>query len=269
MMLIFIYAIVHQKVWADILSVGMRKLVIVIPTYNEVENIQSLIKKLKKEFITLPKWNPQILVVDGNSPDGTGVIIKKIRAKNVHLLTEKQKKGLGAAYLLGMKHAFDKLKTNLVITMDADLSHNPSYLPKFLKKFENGADFIIGSRYIKGGSIPKNWPVHRKFLSIFGNLTTQFLLGNRSLQDWTSGYRAIKKEVFIKVYPLMESDAAFKGYTFNISFAHHTVRAGFKTVQVPINFIDRKAGKSKLGMEYLFHTPVFLFKTRLREILHI
>lgn len=244
----------------------MRKLIVVIPTYNEVENIQELIKKLKKQFVNLPGWNPQILVVDGNSPDGTGLIIKKRKDKNVHLLLEKQKKGLGAAYLLGMKHAFGKLKTDLVITMDADLSHNPSYLPKFLKKIEDGADFVVGARYIKGGSIPKNWPVHRKFLSVFGNLTTQFLLGSRSLQDWTTGYRAIKKEVFKKVYPLMEKDTAFKGYTFNISFAHHTVVAGFKTAQVPIDFIDRKAGESKLGLEYLYHTPIFLIKTRLKKI---
>ena len=249
----------------------MPKLVVVIPTYNEKENTKRIIVKLRRTFLKLKKWNPQILIVDGNSPDGTSIVVKTLsqRYKNVHLLLEPKKRGLGAAYLAGMKHAFGKLKADVAVTMDADLSHDPAYLPKLLNQIESGCDFVVGSRYIKGGSIPKNWPPHRKFLSIFGNLATQLLLESSAINDWTTGYRAFKKEVFQKVVPVMEKDAAFKGYTFNISFAHHTIEAGFKAGQVPINFIDRTLGDSKLGMEYLFYTPIFLIKTRLKKFLSV
>lgn len=249
----------------------MGKAVIVVPTYNERDNVQQLILRIREEFTKLKKWEPEILIVDGNSPDGTADVVKKIakKYKKVHLLIEDKKRGLGAAYLTGMKHAFGKLKANIAVTMDADLSHNPSYLSAFFEQIALGCDFVIGSRYIKGGSIPENWPLHRKFLSVFGNLTTQALLGSRAINDWTTGYRAIKKEVFRKVLPTMEKDAAFKGYTFNISFAYHTIEAGFKTGQVPILFTDRTAGKSKLGMEYLLHTPAFLLKTRLKRLLRV
>lgn len=247
----------------------MSKLVVVIPTYNEKENTKRIIVKLRRTLLGLKKWNPQVLIVDGNSPDGTSDVVKKLSQKyeNIHLLLEPKKRGLGAAYLSGMKHAFNKLKASVVVTMDADLSHDPDYLPELLNKIETGFAFVVGSRYIKGGSIPKNWPPHRKFLSIFGNLVTQALLASSVINDWTTGYRAFKKEVFQKVVPMMEKDAAFKGYTFNISFAYHTIEAGFKAGQIPINFIDRRAGDSKLGMEYLFHTPIFLIKTRLKKLL--
>lgn len=249
----------------------MARAIIVIPTYNERENIVRLIKKIRQQFSHLKKWDPKILIVDGNSPDGTAKLVKRLskRHKNVHLLLEKKKKGLGAAYLEGMKHSFEKLKADIVITMDADLSHDPKYLPKFMEKIDEACDFVVGSRYIKDGSIPKNWPPHRKFLSIFGNLATQALLGSSAIHDWTTGYRAIKKEVFQKVAPMMEKDSAFKGYTFNISFAYHTIEAGFRAGQVPINFVDRTAGESKLGMEYLLHTPIFLLRTRLKKLLWV
>ena len=242
--------------------------VIIIPTYNEKENVQKLIRQIKKEETGIKKWDIQILIVDGNSPDGTANFVKKLskRQKNLHLLLETKKRGLGAAYLSGMKQAFGKMKADVVITMDADLSHNPSYLPKFLKMVEEGYDFVVGSRYIRGGSIPQNWPRHRKFLSIFGNLITQLLLSSQAIEDWTTGYRAIKAQVYNKVFPLMEKDAASKGYTFNISFAYHTIESGFKAGQVPIHFVDRTAGESKLGMEYLMHTPIFLVKTRLKKL---
>lgn len=230
-----------------------------------------LVGRIRKEFPKLKDWKPQLLIVDGNSPDGTAKIVKKLERKypDVHLIVEKKKRGLGAAYLEGMVHAFGKLKADVVITMDADLSHNPTYLSKFLKLVKEGCDFVVGARYIKGGSIPRAWGAHRKFLSVFGNLATQLFLGSRAIADWTTGYRAVKKNVFNKVLPLMEAETAAKGYTFNISFAHHTVEAGYKVGQVPIRFVDRTAGHSKLGLEYLFYTPLFLFKTRLKKLIRV
>lgn len=242
----------------------LMKAVIVIPTYNERENILRLLPRLQKIFPKLPDWKVEILVVDDNSPDGTAEAVSNIKKRNVHLLLRKKKTGLGAAYLAGLKKAFGTMGADVSLLMDADLSHNPRYIPSFLREIKEGADFVIGSRYIKGGEIAEGWAPHRKFLSVFGNIVVGTVLGKSEISDWTSGYRAIKKEVFQRVAPFLSE---MRGYTFNVSFAYHTLVAGFRVREVPIKFIDRNSGESKLGLEYLFHTPVFLFKTRLKEIL--
>lgn len=248
------------------------KTVIIIPTFNERDNIGKLINKIIFVSKKIKKWRIDILVVDDNSPDGTSEVVKKRskRNKSIHLLVRKKKVGLGAAYLAGMKYAFERMHAQVVVIMDADLSHNPSYLPQFLRKISDGADFVIGSRYIPGGSIAKEWGLHRKILSVFGNKVVFLLLRKDDLTDWTSGYRALRREVYKKVTPFISEDKAeFRGYTFNISFAYHALKEGFKNAEVPIKFVDRKNGKSKLGFEYLYYTPIFLFKTRLKEILGI
>lgn len=244
------------------------KTVILVPTYNEKSNILRLLDKILEQTKRL-KERPEILVVDDNSPDGTSNTVLKYaqKHKKVFLHTRKNKEGLGAAYLSGLDYAFTKMKAGGVIVMDADLSHDPVLIPRFIDSLKK-RDLIIGSRYIKGGSIPENWAPHRKFYSVVGNKVASLILNEWSISDWTSGYRAIKKEVYLKVAPKMKSKE-LKGYTFNMSFAYFSKRAGFRIDHVPLKFIDRTNGKSKLGMEYLFHTPIFLFKTRLREILHI
>lgn len=241
------------------------KVVVLIPTYNEAGNIERLIKKIILILRKVKGWKWEILVVDDNSPDGTGDIVRQMekRDKRVNLILREKKSGLGGAYLTGMKQAFGKMGASLVLIMDADLSHDPKYIPTFLDKVSGGADFVVGSRYIKGGSIAKGWAPHRKFLSIFGNKVTSLMLGSDFLSDWTSGFRAIEKEVYGKVRNKITD---FRGYTFNISFAYFAYTGGFKAGEVPIKFVDRTKGKSKLGFEYLFHTPVFLFRTRLGNI---
>lgn len=246
-----------------------QKVTIVTPTYNESGNVAKFIPQIINVAKKVKGWDLKVLVVDDNSPDGTANVVRNLskKYKQVQLLSRKEKTGLGTAYLAGMKEAFSKTRSDLVITMDADLSHKPEYLPRFLKKIEEGADFIIGSRYIHGGKIPDEWPLRRKFLSTFGNMVVSVMLGSRRHTDWTSGYRAIKKEVYEKVYPQIKTeDAIYRGYSFNISFAYHVLQNGFKTAEVPIIFPDRKTGKSKLGMEYLIHTPIFLFKTLLSRL---
>lgn len=242
----------------------MDKAVIIIPTYNEKQNIKKLLPQIIQTGKKIKKWDMHILVVDGNSPDGTWKLVEGMskKDKKVHILVEKRKRGLGAAYLAGMKEAFEKLGANVVFTMDADLSHNPKYIPDFLHALDNGADLVIGSRYIKGGSIPKEWAIHRKVYSILGNKVASLILGTNKINDWTSGYRAITKRVYEKVAPQMRGKLT-QGYTFNMSFAYNTFVRKFAVTHVPIHFPDRKAGKSKLGLEYLFHTPIFLIKTRL------
>lgn len=240
-----------------------QRVTIVTPTYNESTNVAKLIPQIVDVAKKIKGWDIKILVVDDSSPDGTADVVRALskKYKNVSLLLRKEKVGLGAAYLAGMKHAFDVLKSSAVIIMDADLSHKPEYLPRFLKKLEDGADFVIGSRYIKGGKIPDEWPLHRKFLSTFGNLVVRLMLFSNSFTDWTSGYRGIKRKVYEKVLPKIKHDKAeFRGYTFNIAFCSHVIEGGFNTGEIPIQFPDRKAGKSKLGMEYLVHTPIFLLK---------
>lgn len=244
------------------------KIVILIPTYNERQNIKKLIARLQKVTRKMKGYDFQILVVDDNSPDGTSDEVSNLssKVKNLTLLLRKNKEGLGAAYFAGMKHAFGKVGADFVITMDADLSHDPKYIPQFLQKAEQGASFVVGSRYMKGGSIAQGWALRRKFLSIFGNLVTRLLLWSNVFQDWTSGYRLIKRNVFARVAPRISD---FQGYTFNISFAYFALQANATHAEVPIKFVDRTEGDSKLGFEYMYRTPIFLLKTRLGRILHV
>ncbi len=248
----------------------MAKFVVVVPTYNERENIKSLIDKICLVLKNTKGW--KILIVDDNSPDGTSMVVRnhKLYKKEVHILIKEKKEGLGNAYLAGMGRAFEKMDADFVITMDADHSHKPEYLPVFLTKMSEGKDFVVGSRYIGEGAIPKEWPLYRKVLSIGGNLIVPLFVGSRKLTDWTSGFRAIRKNVYHKVRPLILKDhAQNKGYTFNISFAYHTVDSKFMTGEVPIKFPDRKHGQSKLGLEYLIHTPIFLISTRLGKLFSV
>ncbi|MBD3279178.1 MAG: glycosyltransferase [Candidatus Pacebacteria bacterium] len=246
----------------------MPKAIVIIPTYNEKENITPTITALQKIFKKIKNWQLGILVVDDNSPDKTAQIVKKLQKKqpNLHLLVKPKKAGLGDAYLKGMEHAFNKLQANVVFEFDADLSHDPSKIPQFLNKIDQGYDFVIGSRYIKGGGIPQNWGLHRKFLSVVGNLVILLVLANWTVRDWTSGYRAITKKAYQAVVPELVS-SRFSGYTFQIGFLHKTIKKGFKVTEVPFVFKDRELGKSKIGPEYIKNTLVYIFKMRLQEIL--
>ncbi|MFZ5366009.1 MAG: glycosyltransferase [Patescibacteria group bacterium] len=243
------------------------KAVIIIPTYNERENIGKLIEILEEVFKRAKGWEMGILVVDGNSPDGTAKIVEE-KAKqfpNVKLLLEEKKGGLGAAYLRGMDYAFKHLGADLAFEFDADFSHDPQKIPEFLEKVDQGADFVLGSRYIKGGSIPANWGLHRKFLSVIGNLVINLVMLSFSPRDWTTGYRAIRKWVYEKIKDRIDE---FRGYTFQICFLYNARRVGAKIAEVPIHFVDREKGKSKMpGIEYMAHTLFFIIKSRLLEIL--
>ncbi|MFC1653737.1 glycosyltransferase [Patescibacteria group bacterium] len=243
--------------------------VVVIPTYNEKENIGPLIEAIQKEFKKSPNnFKNHILVVDDSSPDGTAKEAKKKQKKfkNVHLLSNPKKEGLGGAYLKGMSYAVDKLKADVLMQFDADFSHDPKRIPEFLKAINNGSDMVLGSRYIKGGTIPDDWGFHRKFLSFFGNWTIRVVMTYFSIHDWTTGYRAIKKEVFRSVKNELNKERFF-GYTFQIGFLHKAIRKGYKVSEVPINFIDRTIGKSKLGPEYVKNTLIYIIKTRIGEIM--
>lgn len=243
--------------------------VMVIPTYDEKGNIGRAIDELEDVFKQVPgKYEMHILVVDDSSPDGTAdeVRAKMKQLKNVHLLINKKKMGLGGAYLSGMKHAVEKLNPDIFFEFDADLSHDPKLVPQFLAKLEEGYDLVLGSRYIKGGAIPDNWGLKRKFYSVVGNMVIMFVLTDFSIRDWTTGYRAIRRYVYDKVHPLLGEERFF-GYTFQIGFLHKAVRAGFKAGEVPLKFVDRTLGRSKLGAEYIKNTLIYIFKARFFELL--
>jgi dolichol-phosphate mannosyltransferase len=248
----------------------MQKAIVIVPTYNEKGNIAKTIESLDVIFKKIKNWDMNVLVVDDSSPDGTADLVRDLQKKFkfAELLINKKKSGLGGAYLSGMNHAFNKLNADLVFEFDADLSHDPKKIPDFLTKVDQGYDFVLGSRYIEGGSIPENWGFHRKFLSVVGNRFINFLMLDFSIRDWTTGFRAIKKEVYLAVEKEMHSEL-FSGYTFQIGFLHKTLRKGFKIAEVPFEFKDRVIGNSKIGPEYIKNTLLYLMKVRIKEILEM
>lgn len=244
------------------------KVVIINPTYNEKGNIERLISILQQEiFPQIKDHQMHILVADDNSPDGTGEVVKNLmkKYKNLHLVNG-DKQGLGAAYVRAMTVAIEKLNADIMFEMDADLSHEPKKIPEFLQKIDEGYDMVIGTRYSNGGSIPPNWGLHRKLFSIFGNLLVRAILMRFWVHDWTGGFRALRKEVFLKEKPEL---TAFRGYTFQVSFLHKAVRDGFKIAEVPISFTDRTLGRSKIApREYIVDLLKYVIISRFFEILH-
>lgn len=245
------------------------KVVIIVPTYNERKNISRLLPILLDQIFPtiVDSCDPYILVVDDSSPDKTSEVAEAFAKKTaqVRLLLNQKKSGLGVAYTKGMRYALDALKADIVFAFDADLSHNPNKIKPMLKKLNEGFDVVLGSRYIKGGSIPSDWGLHRKFLSIFGNKFIQLVITNFSIHDWTTGYRGIKRSVVEAVLPEL-TEAKFAGYSFQIGFLHKAVRKNFKIAEVPIQFIDRDHGESKLGTEYIINNLKYILKVRSNEI---
>ncbi len=220
---------------------------IVLPTYNEAENIEEFLTAVYQVIPEIGDFNINTLIVDDNSPDGTAEIVKRLQNlnKSIHLL-ENNTRGLGNAYKAGFKYAIDNLNPNVLIEMDSDFSHNPQKLKELLPPIKNGYDFIIGSRYIKGGSIPKNWALIRKLNSKYGNIFARFIAGLMQVKDCTSGFRAIKVD-FIKQIDLEHLNV--NGYAFQMNILFECVKLGAKTYEIPIDFIDRVKGKSKLSIK--------------------
>lgn len=221
------------------------KVVIIIPTYNERDNIGSMIDALQAQAQKF-FHDMHILVVDDNSPDGTAdvVRVKQAAHPNVHLLTG-QKAGLGAAYIRGMVYAMDGLNADVVFEMDADFSHKPEDVPRLMAALDQGADFAIGSRYIKGGSIPKEWGLLRRMNSLGGNIVGRYIAGLYRIRDCTAGFRAIKTSLLRKV---VFDDLGVQGYAFQVALLHKAVSLGAIIKEVPVDFVDRTEGESKLGI---------------------
>ena len=220
-------------------------LVVVLPTYNERENIQALIPVLQEHLRTVP-YRAHILVVDDNSPDGTGDAVRALMGQypNLHLLSG-PKQGLGAAYIRGMQHALSQLSADVLVEMDADFSHDPADLPRLLKALDQPADFAIGSRYVPGGSIPSNWGWQRRANSRLGNIVARYVAGLYRVHDCTAGFRAIRSSVLQQIE---FSSLRVKGYAFQVALLHRAVGLGARVTEIPVHFTDRKLGESKLGL---------------------
>jgi dolichol-phosphate mannosyltransferase len=232
-------------------------LVIILPTYNERENIELVLDTLHKQWKGLSSHTCSYLVVDDTSPDGTGDVIRAYQKKHSDTyLLEGKKEGLGKALLRGMKHAVEKLHAEYILQMDCDMSHDPTRVPAFIQELDKGSDFVVGSRYIKGGSIPSNWGIHRKIFSVVGNAIVRFGLGYSYVHDWTGGFRAYS----VKYYELLKDQMKpYSGYVFQIAFLHKAIQHGARVTEVSIHFTDRKFGHSKIApAEYIKNVLLYV-----------
>jgi len=233
----------------------MDKVVIVMPSYNEAENIGRMIDELvDKEFPKIDSAEMHLLVVDDNSPDGTGDVVKRAMKsrQNLHLLRG-MKKGLGWAYIRGMKYATSKLKADAVMEMDADFQHPPRFVKPMVEAYLAGADYVIGSRYIPGGSVPKEWAMSRKAISYFGNLFIRLVLLKPRLHDLTTGFRLTKvKGVLDKIELdyLMEKER----FAYKVDLLYQSIKNAKKTVEVPLEFASRTQEKSKFNPKEMIAT---------------
>lgn len=214
----------------------MPRAVICLPTYNERENLPLVIDALEPLAV-------EVLVIDDNSPDGTGDLADQLAADRewVSVLHRQRKEGLGPAYLAGFREVL-RSDVEYVVEMDADLSHDPAAVPRLIEACVNGADVALGSRYVEGGGT-ENWGRGRRVVSAGGSLYARTLLG-LALRDLTGGFKCFRREVLERI----DLDAVTsKGYAFQIELTYRALRAGFKVVEVPIVFVDRTHGKSKMS----------------------
>ena len=213
------------------------RVTVVVPTYNERENLPDLIR-------AVTDLGYDVLIVDDASPDGTGGIADRLSRDNhrISVLHRKAKEGLGPAYAAAFDHLLEG-DTEVVVEMDADFSHDPADLPRLVAAIEEGADLAIGSRYVPGGSTP-DWPVHRRLISRAGNLYARMMLGT-PIQDATAGFRAFRRTALTR---LPYQDAEASGYGFQVEMAWRAHQQGLVIVEVPISFKDRTLGTSKMGL---------------------
>ena len=240
------------------------KVVIIIPTYNEKQNIGSTIDNLEKNFKLIKNHQMQILVIDDSSPDGTQDIVKEKKAKygNIILFPNQVKAGLGAAYIKAMKYAMTKLEADAIFEYDADGSHQPKYIPGMVETLAKGADVVVGSRYVPGGSMPDDWGFDRKLVSFFGNLIARSVLWTWQYKDQTSGFRGTKTE-FLKKVDLDNLLSKQFAYKIHLYYALH--KLGAKIKEYPIDFIDRSVGKSKFPKNNVKDSLRVVFTLRYRE----
>lgn len=234
----------------------MKKTLIIIPTYNELKNIQKLISQLRSEYPAI-----DILIVDDNSPDGTGKLVNELSASDsqIKLIEREGKLGLGTAYVRGFKYAIEN-NYELVIQMDADFSHDPKVIKQFLEYIDEN-DVVIGSRYIKGVNVV-NWPMSRLLLSYFANIYTKVITG-MPICDATGGYKCWRIEV---LQAINLDKITSNGYSFQIEMNFKAWKKGFKLKEISITFVDRTDGSSKMSKKIVHEAIFMVWKLRFNSI---
>jgi dolichol-phosphate mannosyltransferase len=230
---------------------------VVIPTYNEAENIRHIVPAALGQDGRI-----EVLVVDDNSPDGTGQLADEMASENprVHVLHRERKQGLGNAYRAGFRWALDR-GYDYVFEMDADRSHDPSHLPEFLAAIED-ADLVLGSRYLRGRVTVVNWPMSRLLLSYFANAYARVATGHR-LFDATGGFKCYRREVLEAID--LESVRS-NGYSFQIEMSFRAWRKGFRIKEIPILFVDRIEGTSKMSGAIVREAIWVVWRLRLQRL---
>jgi dolichol-phosphate mannosyltransferase len=228
--------------------------VVILPSYNEVENVLPLSADVLSRDPTL-----EVLVVDDASPDGTGDLVERAARDEprLHLLRRAGKLGLGSAYLAGFRYALDA-GADRILTMDCDYSHHPRYLPRILAELER-ADMVIGSRYVPGGGV-ENWGLRRRLLSRFANAYTRTLL-RLPVRDCTAGFRGFRREVIERVDPFT---IRASGYSFLEEMVLRVARHGFRIAEIPIVFVDRTRGSSKIDTREIYRAAWHVLATAVR-----
>jgi dolichol-phosphate mannosyltransferase len=234
------------------------KILVVIPTYNESENIARLVP-----LVLTQAEGVEVLIVDDGSPDGTGKLVRDMSAQDarVHLLERESKMGLGTAYVAGFTYALAQ-GYEYVFEMDADFSHSPAEIPNFLTAVKD-ADLVIGSRYTNGVRV-LNWPIKRLLLSYSANIWTRFMTGI-PLNDATGGFKCYRIDV-LKAINLARITS--NGYAFQIEMSYKAWRKGFRLVEIPIVFLDRHAGKSKMSKQIVYEAFFMVWKLLFRGALN-
>jgi len=235
----------------------MAKTLVIIPTYNEAENIARLIPEVLGQDPGI-----DVLVVDDASPDRTADRVRDLidHGKRIHLLERKGKMGLGSAYVEGFKFAL-RNSYDLVFEMDADFSHDPKEIPNFLRYMKE-YDLVAGSRYVDGVRV-LNWPIQRLFLSFFANVYTRFMTGLR-MHDATGGFKCYRRRVLESINL---DDIRSNGYAFQIEMSYKVWKKGFAIREIPIVFLDRRVGDSKMSSNIIYEAFFMLWKLRLGSIL--
>jgi dolichol-phosphate mannosyltransferase len=235
---------------------GRSRALVVIPTYNEAVNIEAVINRI----FALGVPAIEILIVDDNSPDGTGDLVARRAEKEprLHLLRRPGKMGLGTAYVAGFRYAVQN-GFDYIFEMDADLSHNPEDLPRLMEKI-NGHDLAIGSRYLNGVNVI-NWPLSRLLLSLFANWYTRTIT-RMPVNDCTSGFKCIHRRVLESV---ALEDIVSNGYAFQIELHYKIWRHGFRICEVPIVFTERRQGKSKMSRKVQFETAALVWRLKFSD----
>lgn len=239
----------------------MKKVLVIIPTYNEAENIKKIIQEIL--IHTSSEYLYNVLVVDDNSPDGTARIVKGMYNQNVFLIEREKKSGLGTAYVEGFKFAIEK-GYDFVFEMDADFSHDPKYLPEFLENIEKGYDLVVGSRYVNGVSVI-NWPIGRLMLSYFANIYTRIVTGLKVF-DTTAGFMCYRVE---KLKQIDLDKVKSNGYSFQIEMKFKFFKKGFKILETPILFVERRAGVSKMSKKVVYEAMLMVWKLKFKSIFKI